>query len=84
MDLENSIEEIISKDDFANFLNALNRDLMLNPDDWENTTLERFLEAMEAWLRSMESYSRNLKDQEVMTPSWKTFAKIILASKIYE
>lgn len=31
---------------------ALNRDLQLRSEEWENPTPERFLDAMEAWIRT--------------------------------
>jgi len=84
MDLESALNDISDKDSFADFLLALRENLMLDCSDWENPTLDRFLEAMEAWVRAMESYSENTNDNEVKKPGWKTFAKILLASKYYE
>src|SRR5207245_290051 len=46
-------------------------------DDWENPTLERFLEAMQAWLETM---GPRVGDK----PSWKFLEAMIRAAKIYE
>jgi hypothetical protein len=46
-------------------------------DDWENPTLERFLEAMHAWLETM---GPRIGDK----PSWKFLEAMIRAAKIYE
>ena len=46
--------------------------------EWENQTLESFLEAMHAWLETMGPRIQQEK------PSWKFFELMILAAKIYE
>ena len=46
-------------------------------DDWENPTLERFLEAMHAWLETM---GPRVGDK----PSWKFVEIMIRAAKNYE
>ncbi|APQ10304.1 hypothetical protein BJP27_01835 [Pseudomonas oryzihabitans] len=84
MDLGEKIEGIKTREEFADFIFALKEDFELNPGGWENPTLERFLDAMEAWVRAMNFYAINSGDKEVLIPSWKTFAKILFASKIYE
>ena len=42
---------------------------------WENPTLERFLEALAAYTADAE-----LPEQ----PSWRTFAQVLAAAKVYE
>lgn len=84
MDLDKMIGSIKTKEEFADFICGLRDDLALNSADWENPTLERFLDAMEAWVRAMNSYAVNSGDDEALIPSWQTFAKILFASKIYE
>lgn len=46
-------------------------------DDWENPTLDRFLEAMHAWIQTM---GPRVGDK----PSWKFVEAMIRAAKIYE
>ncbi|WP_437182418.1 DUF7660 family protein [Pseudomonas xantholysinigenes] len=84
MTISRDIDSVESKEDFADFLAALRNDLIENPDDWENQTLDRFLDGMESWVRVIDAYSRNAGDVEVLSPSWKTFAKILSAAKVYE
>ncbi|MHB9799638.1 DUF7660 family protein [Pseudomonas sp. MT3] len=84
MDLDEMLESINTREEFADFICGLKEDLESNPGEWENPTLERFLDAMEAWVRAMNFYVANSGDEDVLTPSWQTFAKILLASKIYE
>lgn len=84
LELHLQIEKINSKDDLADFVAALRYDLESNPAQWENPTLDRFLSAMERWVRSMDQYYKNIGQQPPQTPSWRTLADILYASKIYE
>jgi hypothetical protein len=45
--------------------------------EWENPDLGRFLEAMQAWTEDMG-------DRVAAQPSWRTFADMLMAAKIYE
>jgi len=78
------ISYIENGDQLADFVNALRENLLQHSDEWENLDLERFLTAMEAWIRSLNSYARNSGDSSVMVPTWSTFAKILCAAKVYE
>lgn len=46
-------------------------------EDWENPTLEQFLEAMHAWLTTMGPRIEG-------KPSWKFVEGLVRAAKIYE
>lgn len=78
------VENIQTKEEFADFVEAFRKELILAPDEWENPDLERFLGAMEAWVRAIDIYAKNSGDKNISTPSWSTFAKILCAAKVYE
>jgi len=78
------VMDIYTKEDLADFIGEFREGLVLNPDDWENPGLESFLSAMETWIRSIDMYAKNSGDSDVVSPSWRTFAKILCASKVYE
>jgi len=84
MKLHQRIESIASKEDLASFVGALRVDLKEHPDEWENPTLEMFLEAMESWIESMDGWYMNKGEVPPSVPSWQTFAHMLYASKIYE
>lgn len=84
MELHEQIKSINSKEDLAEFIAALRADLVANPDTWENPTLERFLEAMESWVRAMDAYYNNTGQSPPSTPGWKTLADGLYAAKLYE
>ena len=78
------VRDIQTKEDLADFVGEFREGLVLNPNDWENPDLERFLAAMEACVRSIDMYAKNSGDNKVISPSWSTFARILCASKVYE
>lgn len=82
--LYEQIKHIESKEQLADFIAALVQDLLNNRTEWENVTLDSFLEAMESWVRSMDNYYKNTGQAIPVTPSWKTFADMLYAGKIYE
>lgn len=76
MEIHEIIPHIQSKEDLIRFIFELRSDLDINKENWENPSLDRYLEAMEAWLTDT--------NEEFSQPSWKLFADILYASKIYE
>lgn len=54
------VRDIQTKENLADFVGEFREGLVLNPDDWENSDLERFLAAMEAWIRSIDMYAKTL------------------------
>ncbi|EUC12602.1 UNVERIFIED_ORG: hypothetical protein BDU10_9601 [Burkholderia sp. CF145] len=84
MQLSERVRGIASKEELADFVAALLQDLEQNRAEWENPTLERFLFAMESWIRSMDNYYRNTGQGIPIAPSWRTLADILYAAKMYE
>lgn len=84
MELHEKIDTIATNKDLSAFVEALRADLLANPDDWENVTLERFLEAMAAWVYSIENVYKNTGRELPCQPSWKTMAEVLYAAKMYE
>ena len=66
-----------TRQDVVNTLNDLLADLNANPDGWENPTLERYLEAMAAWLDSARL-------RQTGDASWDLLCDLLEAGKIYE
>ncbi|WP_136496797.1 DUF7660 family protein [Methylocystis heyeri] len=84
MELSSRISTIKTKEDLAEFVGELRRDFEVNPERWENPTLEKFLAAMEDWIRAMDNYYINTGQAVPVSPTWKTIADILYASRIYE
>ncbi len=73
------VERVNSKETFLEFVAALRADWELRgrAPEWENPDLGRFLEAMQAWADDMG-------ERVPSSPSWRTFADMLYAAKIYE
>ena len=76
--------EVTNYFQLASFLNAAADDLVEDPDDWENVTLENFLRAWAAWLEGSPGYYENRSEEFPEQPSWSQIAGMVLAAKIYE
>ena len=83
-DLFQKAQEVESKEHFVEFLGLLIDDLNQNSAEWENKTLENYLEAMQAWVEDMEGYYINNKIPIPQSINWKVFTDIMMAAKIYE
>ena len=90
-------EQVNSKETFLRFLNALIADLHdsqekelqspsspygPNANDWENPSLDRFLEAMHTWAFTQYTETEELNVPEEL--SWQTLAQGLSAAKVYE
>jgi len=84
VELHEQIATVDTKEKLADFVEALLEDLLRRSDQWENPTLERFLEAMQAWIRAMDQNYENRGLGPNAAASWRTFAEILYAAKIYE
>jgi len=73
------IERIDSKESFLEFVAALRADWVSRADqpEWENPDLGRFLESMQAW-------SDDMGERVPAAATWRTFAEMLYAGKIYE
>ncbi len=71
--------------DFIDFLKDFRRDLKENQSNWENRSLEDFLEAMEAYSEDIQGFYDNQKmNVDADKPTWENFATILKGAKIYE
>lgn len=88
-DIENEIHElrnqIETRNDFAKLLDLLHKDYIANSEEWENTSLEMYLEAMAAWLKDSEKYYAHRGElTNLDQPSWRVLADALLAARVYE
>ncbi|QKE74138.1 hypothetical protein HPK19_15665 [Arthrobacter citreus] len=57
MDIWEKCENVKTKNDFIRFVESLRSDIDTNDKEWENITLEAYLEAMEAWMTDTDILS---------------------------
>ena len=84
-DLEESTQSINSKEEFALFLERLRIDYQTNEDEWENTSLPEYFHGMIGFCMQADNYYQNIGvDFDCEQPSWRLFADILLAARVYE
>jgi hypothetical protein len=84
MELRSRAEAIQTREDLAGFVLALRTDLMTNPGEWENASLDRFLEALSAWCFDMPGYFSNRGEEQPEHPDWRLVGRMLLAASMYE
>jgi hypothetical protein len=70
--------------DLTQIVQRMLSDLLAHPDEWENPTLDRFLEALAASLESFPWLYANRGEQFPAAPTWKIFAEALVRATGYE
>lgn len=71
--------------EFIEFLKEFRKDLKDNNSNWENKTLEDFLEAMETYTEDIQGFYDNMKmDIDANVPTWENFVTILKGASMYE
>jgi hypothetical protein len=83
--INHPIENIPDKNSFINFLGNLHQDYLQNSSNWENKTLEAFLEALVCYAEDIQGYYENTAQQvDSNIASWKVFADLLKGASMYE
>jgi hypothetical protein len=77
------MHRVDSKESLADFLGALEESARNHPESWENSRLDRFLEAWSGWLRESDGYFRNRGETPPTQPSWAFVAQMLIAARSY-
>jgi hypothetical protein len=70
--------------DVASIVNAMRTDLLAHPHEWENHTLERYLDALAAIIDAVDSLLGNRGEELPAQPSWSLIAELLVAASGYE
>lgn len=76
--------QVNSRPDVAQVVHRMLDDLLAHPDEWENPTLGRFLEALTASLEGLPRVYANRGEQFPEAPTWKVFAEALVMATGYE
>lgn len=79
-----SIDGVNSANSLAEFIDELKQSLIDDPQEWENGNLVEFLDALSSWIYDIDGYYFNLNLPLPETPTWKTFAEMLIGAKYYE
>lgn len=77
-------DEIPDREAFAAFLRRLHENCLQRGAEWENTTLDRFLEALASWVEDSPGWYRNHDVEMPERGDWTYFARALEAATLYE
>ncbi|WP_435865916.1 DUF7660 family protein [Streptomyces wedmorensis] len=77
-------EQIQSRDELVVFLREFHQQFQQRGHEWENHTLDRFLEALAAWVNDAPGAYRNANEELPTSGDWTFFARALHAATIYE
>lgn len=76
---------VSSREELAQYVKALQKDLVANPGSWENVTLESYFEALATYIQDVHKfYEHNHIQIDAEQPSWQLFADVLAGAAIYE
>ncbi|MFL6055442.1 MAG: hypothetical protein ACJ72W_21450 [Actinoallomurus sp.] len=78
------LDEVSSHVDAAGIVSQMLNDLRAHPTDWENPTLERFLDALAASLEGLPGLYAHRGQQFPAQPTWKLLTEALVMASGYE
>lgn len=78
------LNHVATRGDAADIVRRMLADLRAHPTEWENHTLENFLDALEASLSGLPALYRNRGDHLADHPTWKLLAEALIMATGYE
>lgn len=78
------LSQVSSHTDVAQVAERMLADLRDHPAEWENPTLERFLDALAASLEGLPGLYANRGEPFPESPTWKIFAEALVMASGYE
>lgn len=79
--MDNRIDNIKTKENLADFISYLRQS---HPERLSGTTIDCYLEAMEGFIRNLDTYYRNNSKDVPTQPRWKDFADILYSATLYD
>lgn len=77
--------EVTDRKSFQEFVGLLLADYKANKDNWDNNTLDLFLEAIEAYAGDLDGYYLNNHPEiDADKATWRAFADILRGAVTYE
>ncbi|MFF0598942.1 DUF7660 family protein [Streptomyces antibioticus] len=77
-------DEVRSRDDLVCFVRELRQDCLRRGHEWENLTLDRFLEALAAWMDDSPGWYQNVGKEIPESGDWAFLARALRAATVYE
>jgi hypothetical protein len=83
-ELERAQKLVETREDLVAFIELLREEFAKAGHQWENPTLETYLEAMQAVLIDWKGRFINRSETVPKVPSWRLIAEVLLAASAYE
>jgi len=78
-------KSVRTRADFVKFVGQFVLYSTSHPEEWSNSTLTDFLSGLRGFADEMDGYYRNTEEGlNPDLPSWRLFADMLLAARIYE
>jgi hypothetical protein len=77
-------DEVRSRDELVSFVQGLREDYLGRGHEWENQTLDRFLEALAAWMHAAPGWYQNFGKELPDGGDWTFLARALQAATVYE
>jgi hypothetical protein len=82
--LNDQAEAIKTRGEFVAFVHELRQNLQSTPSEWENLSLDDYLEALAAWVEDCDGFYANRGEAVPRDLNWKFLGEALLAAKFYE
>ncbi|MEU7389804.1 DUF7660 family protein [Streptomyces tanashiensis] len=76
--------EVRSRDELVSFVRELHQEYVRKGHEWENPTLDTFLEALAAWMQDSPGWYRNFGKELPDSGDWTFLARALQAATVYE
>ncbi|MFC3994963.1 hypothetical protein ACFOVU_03500 [Nocardiopsis sediminis] len=76
--------DVTGREELAAFIARLGAEFRERGEEWENTTLDRYLDSLAAWLRSAPGWYANTGRELPEDADWTLFARALAAATVYE
>ncbi|MFI6107503.1 hypothetical protein [Streptomyces sp. NPDC051310] len=77
-------DEVRSREELVAFVRDLHQDYLRRGHTWENQTLDRFLEALAAWMDDSPGWYRKFGYELPPDGDWTYLARALQAATLYE
>ena len=84
MDVYEEIKNVKTKGDLIKFLGMLAEDKRNNLEEWENQSIENYLESIQSWIEDGERFYKDNSTESTENINWNFIATIFYVGKIYE
>ncbi|MGW0859169.1 DUF7660 family protein [Streptomyces sp. NPDC002690] len=76
--------EVRSRDELVSFVRELRQDCLRRGHEGENRSIDRFLEALAAWMHDAPGWYQNMEKELPEGGDWTFLARALQAATVYE